>query len=152
MCSKNIIVMINFDIRKSCTLVLFLLLAGGVAGASAQQLDGSGVPPQQLYDCINGGFDQALTTYRDFAYQKPARCAATALTTPRTCLFACGIRMLASCHPAQVSDGSSLHNALHDVDQRDAAIVYSSDCYLVPFSPLFVDNYYLPLMLLCNCV
>jgi len=30
-------------------------------------------PPQELYSCINDGFDQQLTTYRDFAYQKPAR-------------------------------------------------------------------------------
>eukprot|EP00878_Enallax_costatus_P001272 GHUV01001416.1.p1 GENE.GHUV01001416.1~~GHUV01001416.1.p1 ORF type:complete len:485 (+),score=84.31 GHUV01001416.1:159-1613(+) len=30
-------------------------------------------PPKELYTCINDGFDQQLTTYKDFAYQKPAR-------------------------------------------------------------------------------
>lgn len=31
-------------------------------------------PPQELYNCINDGHPATqLTTYRDFAYQKPAR-------------------------------------------------------------------------------
>lgn len=49
-------------------LLLSALLSQGqsVAGTSAP-------PPDELYSCINDGFSQQLTTYKDFAYQKPAR-------------------------------------------------------------------------------
>jgi hypothetical protein len=65
--------------------VLLMLLAGcaclaysqSVTAGSAQKSGSSSNagPPSELYSCINDGFDQQLTTYRDFAYQKPVRCA-----------------------------------------------------------------------------
>jgi hypothetical protein len=65
--------------------VLVLLLAGcaclaysqSVTAGSAEKSGSSSSagPPSELYSCINDGFDQQLTTYRDFAYQKPVRCA-----------------------------------------------------------------------------
>jgi hypothetical protein len=65
--------------------MLMLLLAGcaclaysqSVTAGSAQKSGSSSTagPPSELYSCINDGFDQQLTTYRDFAYQKPVRCA-----------------------------------------------------------------------------
>jgi hypothetical protein len=65
--------------------VLLLLLAGcaclaytqSVTAGSAEKSGSSSIagPPSELYSCINDGFDQQLTTYRDFAYQKPVRCA-----------------------------------------------------------------------------
>lgn len=49
-------------------LLLCLLLTSRVGASSKKS------PPQELYSCINEGQpDQQLTTYKDFAYQKPAR-------------------------------------------------------------------------------
>ncbi|WIA29620.1 hypothetical protein OEZ86_012107 [Tetradesmus obliquus] len=44
------------------------------AGSAEKSGSSSGAgPPSELYSCINDGFDQQLTNYRDFAYQKPVR-------------------------------------------------------------------------------
>lgn len=65
--------------------LLVMLLAGCAclaysqsvtAGSAEKSGSSSGAgPPSELYSCINDGFDQQLTNYRDFAYQKPVRCA-----------------------------------------------------------------------------
>jgi hypothetical protein len=57
------------------------LLAAAVVGlvlltsrVSASSSRGGTAPPKELYSCINGNQpDQQLTTYKDFAFQKPAR-------------------------------------------------------------------------------
>jgi hypothetical protein len=50
-------------------VVVCLVLTSRVSAASSSK-----TPPKELYSCINDGQpDQQLTTYRDFAYQKPAR-------------------------------------------------------------------------------
>lgn len=49
-------------------LVLCLLLTSRVSAYSSRK------PPKELFSCINDGQpEQQLTTYNDFAYQKPAR-------------------------------------------------------------------------------
>lgn len=51
-----------------CFFLLLLTSSHAFGGSSAKQ------PPKELYECINNGQpEQQLTTYEDFAYQKPAR-------------------------------------------------------------------------------
>ena len=39
----------------------------------AARAAGGGGPPKELFACLNDGYVQQQTTYRDFAYMKPAR-------------------------------------------------------------------------------
>lgn len=62
----------------AAALMTLLLLSSRVTAAtSSTKSSSAGAPkeaPKELYSCINDGQpDQQLTTYRDFAYQKPAR-------------------------------------------------------------------------------
>jgi hypothetical protein len=52
-------------------VLVCLLLTSRVSATSSSS---SKAAPPELYSCINDGQpDQQLTTYKDFAYQKPAR-------------------------------------------------------------------------------
>jgi hypothetical protein len=52
-------------------VLVCLLLTSRVSASSSSS---SKAGPPELYSCINDGQpDQQLTTYKDFAYQKPAR-------------------------------------------------------------------------------
>jgi hypothetical protein len=53
-----------------CVAFLALLLG-------AQLLAARDTQPSPLYSCINEGLTQQLTTYKDFAYQRPARCVSS---------------------------------------------------------------------------
>lgn len=61
--------------RKHGPLLAAALLCWLVIGCvSSSAAPASRTPPQELFDCINDGQpEQQLTTYRDFAFQKPAR-------------------------------------------------------------------------------
>lgn len=53
---------------------LAALLCLALTSSRVSALGNAKSPPQALYSCINDGQpDQQLTTYQDFAYQKPAR-------------------------------------------------------------------------------
>lgn len=57
----------------AAALMTLLLLSSRVSAATSSTSSSKGVP-KELYSCINDGQpDQQLTTYKDFAYQKPAR-------------------------------------------------------------------------------
>lgn len=58
----------------AAALMTLLLLSSRVAAATSSTASSSEGAPKELYSCINDGQpDQQLTTYKDFAYQKPAR-------------------------------------------------------------------------------
>jgi hypothetical protein len=57
----------------AAALMTLLLLSSRVTAATSST-SSSKAAPAELYSCINDGQpDQQLTTYKDFAYQKPAR-------------------------------------------------------------------------------
>lgn len=57
----------------AAALMTLLLLSSRVSAATSSTASSEGAPTE-LYSCINDGQpDQQLTTYKDFAYQKPAR-------------------------------------------------------------------------------
>ena len=60
----------------AAALVCCLVLLTSVSASSNSKK--APAPPKELYSCINDNQpDQQLTTYKDFAYQKPARWAAS---------------------------------------------------------------------------